>query len=110
MTLEVAIAVLMMGLYSLALLALANWRDLAKDRSAVVGEARYFVQKELSRVRLRFLGWVVLGTTMLLRLILPDDSTRAYGVLAGAILGVSIFAVEAIMGRLERRKMLRGGG
>ncbi len=92
----------------LALLALANWRDLARDREVAEDGARFFVEKELVRVRLRFAGWAVLSAAMVLRLVLPDSDYRALFVLGMASLAGAVFIAEAIMGRLERRAMLRG--
>ncbi len=92
----------------LSLLAFANWRDLAKDLDVVAGESRFFVERELVRVRLRFAGWTTLTAAMLSRIVLPDSDYRSLVILGIAIAAGAIFIVEAIMGRLERRKMLRG--
>jgi hypothetical protein len=107
---EIIIVALATGFYALAALALANWRDLTKDRDFVVGETRYFVEREIARVRLRFAGWAILGTAMLTRLLLPDVSYRSLVILGAAIVAVLIFGVEAVMGRIERRRILRGRG
>ncbi len=108
MEIETAIFGLVAIFLVLALLALANWRDLAKDRDAASDGARFFVERELVRVRLRFAGWALLSAAMLLRLVLPDSDYRAIFLLGTASLAGAVFIAEAIMGRLERRKMLRG--
>jgi hypothetical protein len=109
----VATEVVVIGLAAifvvLAALAFANWRDLAKDRAAALGEARYFVEKELVRVRLRFAGWLTLALAMAARLVLPDVPERSLVILFTAVVAGAVFITEAIMGRLERREMLRGG-
>jgi hypothetical protein len=109
----VAIETVIFGLIAifsvLAVLALANWRDLAKDRATVLGEARYFVERELVRVRLRFFGWLMLALAMMARLVLPDIPERSLAILLAAVVAGAIFIVEAILGRLERRAMIRGG-
>ncbi len=109
MEIETAIFGIATIFFILALLALANWRDLAKDRDAASDGARFFVERELVRVRLRFFGWAILSAAMTLRLVLPDSEHRALFVLGMAVLAGVVFIWEAIMGRLERRKMLRGG-
>jgi hypothetical protein len=109
----VAVEVVVIGLaaifFILAALALANWYDLTKDRAAALEEARYFVEKELVRVRLRFAGWLMLLLAMAERLVLPDVPERSLAILLTAVVAGAVFITEAIMGRLERREMLRGG-
>lgn len=108
MSIEVVVVGLMVGFYLLAVLALANWRDLSGDRDAVSGEARFFVEREIARVRLRCLAWAILGTAMIARLSLPDEPYRSFVILGTAALGIVVHGVEAVMGRLERRRILRG--
>lgn len=108
MTIEMVVWGLVVGFYLLAALAFANWRDLSQDRDTVSGEARFFVERELARVRLRCLAWGILGMAMIVRLFLPDESYRSFAILGIAALGIVVHGVEAVMGRLERRRMLRG--
>jgi hypothetical protein len=107
MATEVVVVGLFGIFFILAALALANWRDLAKDRAAALGEARYFVERELVRVRLRFVGWLLLSLSMMARLVLPDVPERSLVILLTAVVAGAVFITEAIMGRLERHRMLR---
>jgi hypothetical protein len=110
----VAIEEVIIGLaaifFILAALALANWYDLAKDRAAVLGDARYFVERELVRVRLRFFGWLMLALAMMARLVLPDVPERSLAILLTAVVAGVIFITEAILGRMERHAMIRVRG
>ncbi len=112
MSLQIAAGILAAGFYLLALLVLANWHDLARDRKAMVKEEPIiidFVNSEIQRIRLRFFGWLILGFAVSCRLLLQGESYQAYVILGGSILAVGLFGVEGIIGRLERRRVLRGG-
>jgi hypothetical protein len=97
----------------LAILAALNARQVQKDREAINGTAetyiRYFADVEVRRAWMRALGWALLFAAMVTRFLMAEGPGRTWIVTVVILLGFGVFVVEALEGRRERRRMMRGG-
>lgn len=106
---EVSLIVLVSGFFILGVLAFANAFDLRKELRAVCRkdrEARWFVRQELFRAWLRTAGWFLLFAGAMVRLFTGDAAGDLIGTI---VIGAAIvsFFTDGILGRFERRKILR---
>ncbi len=104
---EVSTIVVIFGFLILGTLAYLNSRELVKDLQAVrsAGERR-FVREELFRARLRTAGWYLLFAALMGRVVTESVTGDVVTVIIAAASVLSFFA-DGILGRLERRRMLR---
>jgi hypothetical protein len=105
---EASTIVLVFGFLMLGTLAYLNSRELVKDLQAVRSPPeRRFVREELRRARLRAAGWFLLFAGAMVRLFTGDVMGDIIGTI---VIGTSVasFLADGILGRLERRRILRG--
>lgn len=105
---EVSTIVIVFGFLILGLLALLNEHQIRKDlRVARDRDSRRFVCEELRRVRLRAAGWFLLFAALMVRITSDALLVDVLGTALGAA-AVASFLADGILGRLERRRLLRG--
>lgn len=96
----------------LSFLAVLNARQVTRDRDAVDGKAelriRYFANVEVRRAWMRASGWALFFAAMMVRLSMADIPERTLVVSSVILLGFGVFVVEALVGRGERKRMMRG--
>lgn len=97
---------------ALAILAALNARQIAKDRDAVNGMAKphiqYFAEVEVRRAWMRASGWSLFFAAMIFRLSLEEGLGRTWTVTGIILFGFGVFVAEALWGRRERKRMMRG--
>jgi hypothetical protein len=96
----------------LAILAALNARQMQKDREAINGTAetyiRYFADVEVRRAWMRSAGWALLFCAMVIRALMAEGTYRTWVVTGTILIGFGVFVWEALEGRRERRRMMRG--